>query len=434
MPPTLTGADVDATANTVWNAACLQTGMTEVLVAPGLRTPRDEARPSPLSCGSAHKDEDGGAAGDLSHGTHSQTLELHLEADSEAAADESDPHAHMPSDAEEDQATPGTGLQGQASSPLEEEAGMAAEADEDDLDTQSMLSDGADSYQGLPPKTLAHLAASAKENTSEATEEAKKDAAAGGQSGALDTACEQGIEEDGQQLPKDPLKLGTSALSEAHAESDQELNNMPEEEMQLGDSAREAGDQHEVQMAVDELSGEETRGSPHNSAAAETSPRSEVAKWQAGAGIEVHCSKAPQVWSWRAGTLSESCSTEALQAMAQWGSPSSVGALHAPIPHLSELVEVACLRPVPPTEMHLGETDTPPRGSILEVDCRDGSGYKCALLVARRRIYLGEQQDLDSLVHAISPGTTVLHVDSLATRPSTANGFVDMRLFRFSIL
>ena len=393
------GADVDATPNTVWNAARLQTGMTEILVAPGLRTPRDEARPSPLSC--VHEDE--GAAGDIGNGPHAQTLELHLEADSKAAANESDPH--VPSEAEKDEATPGTGLESKTSSPLEEEEGMTADADEDDLDAQSIISDGADSYQGLPPETLAHLAASANKITSIGSEQAEQRAAAAGQSGAPDTACEQDMQEDEQQVPQEPLKPGTAARTEADGEAEQEDSHMPEERLQLGDSVREAGDLNEVQMAVDGLS-EEAAGSPHHSAAAEALSSSEVVKWQAGAGIEVHCCNAPQLWSWQAGILSDSFSSEATQAMVRWQSIPSAGALHAPIPHLLELVEVARLRPVPPTQMHVGETDMPPRGCVLEVDCGHGGGHKCAVLIARRRMYLGEQQDLDSMVHAIPPGTS----------------------------
>lgn len=402
------GTDADVTANTVWNTARLKTGVTEILVAPGLRTPQDEAKPTPPSSSSAHQDEDEGAAGDLAGGTHSQTLELRLEADGEegAAADGSDPN--VPSEAEADQATPGTGLQGKTSSPLEEQEGIAADADEADADAQSMLSDGADSYQGLPPETLAHLAASASKNTSDASEEAEQEAAAAGQTGAPSTVSEQGMEEDERQLPLDALMLSATAQTEADGKAEQEGNNMPEERLQLGDSVREVGDQDEVHMAVDELPDEAT-GSPDNSNAAEALSDSEVVKWewQAGAGIEVHCSTEPQVWSWRLGTLGEPCSIEATQAMVQWDSTPSAGALHAHASPLLELVEVARLRPMPPTEMHIAATDMSSRRSVVEVDCNDDGGYKCAVLVGRQRVYHGQQQDLDSMVHAILPGTRV---------------------------
>ena len=378
--------------------------MTEILVAPGLRTPQDEAKPPPPSSSSAHQDEDEGAAGDLAGGTHSQTLELRLEADSEEGAGADESHPHVPSEAEEDQATPGTGLQGK--SPLEEEDRMAADADEADADAQSMLSDGADSYQGLPPETLAHLAASANKNTSDAGEEAEQEAAAAGQTGAPDTVREQGMEEDARQLPPDALMLSATAQTEADGKAEQEDNHVPEERLQLGDSVRDAGDQDEVHMAKVELPDEAT-GSPDNSGAAEALSSSEVVKWQAGADIEVHCSSEPQVWSWRLGTLCDSCSIEATRAMVRWESTPSAGTLHSSMSRLLELVEVARLRTAPPTEMHIAERDMSPRRSVVEVDSHDDGGYKCAVLVGRQRVYLGEQQDLDGMVHAILPGTRV---------------------------
>ena len=385
------------TANTVWNAAGLQTGMTEILVAPGLRTPQDEAKSK-----HPHQHKDDGAGGDLENGTHSQTLELHLGADSEAAADESD--AHVPSEAEGDEATPGTGLQDTASRPLQEEdKGMAADADQDNADASSMISDGADSYQGLPPETLAHLTASANENASYASEGTEQDADAAKQNVALDAECKQVTEEDGQQLPPDAHKPVAAAQTEADAKAEQDSDMMPGEQLQFGDGVRETEDRSRLQMAVDELP-EEMAGSSQSTAAAQASPSSGEVKWQAGTGVEVHCSKAPQVWSWQSGTLGNSCSKEAIQAMVDLESPSSARNLGGPVPRLLELVEVARLRPVPPTETHIAETDMSPKGSLLEVDC---GGYKCAVLVGKPKIFVGQLQDLDSMIRIISSGTEV---------------------------
>lgn len=389
------------TATTVWNAAGLQTGMTEILVAFGLRTPQDEAKSN-----HPHQRKDDGAAGDLENGTHSQTLELHLGADSEAAADESD--AHVPSEAEGDEATPGTGLQDTASRPLqEEEEGMAADADEDNADASSMISDGADSYQGLPPESLAHLTALANENAFYASEGTEQDAAAAKQNVALDTACELLTQNDEQQLPPDAHKPVAVAQTEADAKAEQASDMMPGEQLQLGDGVREAEDQSGLQMAVDELPEEMAGSSQSTAAAAQALPSSGEVKWQAGTGIEVHSSKAPQVWSWQSGTLGNSCSNEATQAMVRWESPPSARTPGGPVPRLSELVEVAHLRPVPPTETHIAETDMPPKGSLLEVDCGDASGYKCAVLVGKPKIFFGQLQDLDSMIRIISSGTEV---------------------------
>lgn len=414
-----TGTDADVTPNTVWNVARLQTGMTQVLVAPSLRTPQGQARPSPPSCGPAEQHEDEGAAGDQADGTHSQTLELRLEADSEAgtAADESDPH--VPSEAEEDQAT---GLQSKDSDPAEEEEGAAAGAEDDNSDAQSVLSDGADSYQGLPPETLAHLAASANESQSDAhgDEEAERDAAAAGQAAcgqatgederrlphdALEptTAAQtdQGGREEEQQLPQDALEPCTAAQTDPGARAQHRDNHrtLEEEQLQPGDTVMEE-QQSELHMAADDELAVVTAGPPRTSPAQALSS-SEGTKWQAGAEIEVHCSDEPQVWSWRPATLISQHFTEEFQVQVRWKLAFS------PVPRPPEMVEVPRLRPVAPIETHIAQTDMPPRGSVLEVDCGDhGGGYKCAVLVGRRRSSpTSKQRDLDSMVHAILPGT-----------------------------
>ena len=390
--------DAGMTANAAWNAARLQIGMTEILVAPGLNTPQDEAKPE-----HPHQNKDEGAAGDLSNGPHSQTLKLHLEADSEVAADEIDPH--VLSEAEEDEATPGTGLPGRASRPWEEEQVMAADADQDDADAESMVSDGADSYQGLPPETLARLAASTNETASNASEEAEQDAAAAEYSEALDAACKQDSKDEEQQLLQDARKPGATAETEADAKAEQNNDMTPGEQLQHGNSIGEPQNQSKLQMAVDEVP-DDAPVSPHSTAAAQALSSSGEVKWQTGTEVEVRCSKAPLVWSWQSGTLVGSCSSAATQAMVQWAPPHSAGSPHGPMPCLPELVVTARLRPVPPIEMHVAETDMPPRGSLLEVDCGNDGSYKCAVLVGRQRIYLGEQQDLDSMIHAVSPGMT----------------------------
>ncbi|MCJ1368634.1 hypothetical protein MMC16_007779 [Acarospora aff. strigata] len=395
-----------ATPNTVWNAAGLQTGVTEVLVAPGLRTPQEQAKPDPASCSNAdqHKvpSEEEGAAGDFANGTHSQTLELHLEGDSEAGAEAGESHLPVPSEAEEEQAAPDMGLLNEAGEEEEGVAADAAEGVEADMDVQSMLSDGADSYQGLPAESLAHLAASANEDIPDLSEEAEWGTATAGQSEALDNACEeQGMEEDEQQLPQEVLEPSTSAQTETLGEAGQD-SNMLGAKLQHADTVTEAQDNHQVQTAVDrpapdhkevDMAGEglalETAGTSENSAAAHASSITGAIGWQAGMCVEVHCSSAPQAWSWRSGTLgSAHLPGAASQALVQWKSaPSATSSL-------SELIEPARLRPVPPSETQIAEIDMPSRGSVVEVDCGDGS-YKTH--IRRPTQYSPEQQSFEDL-------------------------------------
>lgn len=398
-----TGTDADVTPNTVWNVARLQTGMTQVLVAPSLRTPQGQARPSPASCGPAEQHEDEGAAGEPAGGTHSRTLELRLEADSEAgtaADDESGPH--VPSEAEEDQAEPDAGLQGNAHDPAEEEERTIRNADDDHSDAQSMLSDGADSYQGLPPETLAHLAASANESQSGVSdeEEAERNVAAAGRGGLPDAARAPVTGEEERWLPQGAAEPSTAAQTDPGAQAEQRDNHsvIEEEQLQLGDTVM-AEQQIEVQMGADELAVDSA--GPSRTSPAQALSSSEEVKWQAGAEIEVHCSDAPQVWSWRPATLVSQHFREEHQAQVELNSAPS-----AEVSSLSEMVEGHRLRPVPPTETHIAQTDLPPRGSVLEVDCGDGGGYKCAVLLGRRRVVSRKQRDLDSMVHAILPGTS----------------------------
>lgn len=379
--------------------------MTQVLVAPSLRTPQGQARAGPASCGPAQEAEDEGAAGDQADGTHSQTLELRLEADSEAgtaADDESGPH--VLSEAEEEQAEPDAGLQSKASDPPEEEQGAAADAGDDLIsDAQSMLSDGADSYQGLPPETLAHLAASANESQSGVSdeEEAERDAAAAGQGGLPEAAaCEQATGEEERQLPQGAAEPSTAAQTDPDAQPEQRDNHSKPEEEQLGDTVMEE-QQSGLHMAADEMV-VDTAG-PARTSPAEALSSTVDEKWQAGAEIEVHCSDAPQVWSWRPATLVSQHIRQEHQVQVEWNSAPS-----AEVPSLSELVEVLRLRPVAPTESHIAETDMPSRGSVFEVDYGLGGGYQCAVLVGRRRTSpTGKQRDLDSMVHAILPGLSI---------------------------
>lgn len=419
-----TGTDAAATANMAWNAARLQTGMTEVLVAPGLRTPQDQGKlDSPLGSSTEQASMGNNEGQETEEGlgddTRSQALQLHLDPDSEAGAAAGNLDLPMASEAEKEQATRVMGLVGSACSP-EEEQGIAKEEDvganeadvnvrevledvgaqEADLDVQSMLSDGADSYQGLPAETLAHLAASANDSMSDAGEEAEKEGTIAAQSNFLDAACEEGLEV--QEALQEAPEPGTAVQTEPHAEEEQETS-IPEKQLQQLDDAVTECPQGEGQAHMDVDSFPEAAGaSPNSPVQAQTGAG--AARWEKGTEVEVYCSTAPQLWSWRVGTLGDAHLPEGSSpAIVQWrGDPAATSCL-------SELVESARLRPF--FELYISDMRTLARGTVLEVGGDDGS-FKCAVLVSRQSPSLGEQRDLHSIVqglHARTAGTVVLH-------------------------
>lgn len=424
-----TGTDAAATPNMAWNAARLQTGMTEVLVAPGLRTPQDQAKPDPAPSSnteqaSLENNEGPETMEDPGDDTHSQALELHLDPDSEAGAAAGNLDLPIASEAEEEQATPVMGLVGSACNPEEEEE-IAREGDagpqeadvnvpevveedagaqEADLDVQSMLSDGADSYQGLPAETLAHLAASANDSMPDAGEEAEKKGSIAAQSDTLEAACEDGMEVKATEAPQEAPEPGTTAQTVTHVEEEQE-SSVPEKPLQqLHDAVTELpqGEGH-AQMDVDSFP-EAAGASPNSPVQAQTGAG--AARWDKGTEVEVYCSAAPHVWSWRVGTLGDAhLPGGSSPAIVQWkGDPSATS-------FLSELVEDARLRSPHFLEIYLDEALPPARGMVLEVGCDDGT-FKCAVLVSRQSPSLGEQQDLHSIVqglHDRTAGTVVLH-------------------------
>lgn len=480
-----TGTGSAATPNMAWNAARLQTGMTEVLVAPGLRTPQEEAKPDPATTGTPEQAkaslEGYDAEGTLGDDTDSQALELHLDTNSEAGAVAGMVDLPLSSEAEEERATPVMGLVDDGGYPVEEEGvgGEDAGLQEADLDVQSMVSDGADSYQGLPAETSAHLAASAHDSMSGVGEDAERevtiegqvdalDAARQGQeveeqqspqealepgteqeinlaaqSDALDAACEEHMEGEGaqspqeafqpsievstarqsddqdaaahkagmqieaQQAPQKALESGTAAQTELHGEAGQEIS-MPEgQQLQLDDAVTEPGDQSELQMDVDSSLPEAAEASADSPVQDLTG--FEAVGWDKGKVVEVHCSAAdvPEVWAWRVGALGNPHLPGGPNpAIVQWRSNPSATLFS------SELVEAARLRPAAPLETYIAQTDMPARGSILEVECNEGRGFKCAVLVCRQSPSLGGERDLHSIVHTRSAGTVVLHSDT----------------------
>lgn len=392
------GADADALPDTAWNAARLQPGMTEVLVAPGLPLLQRQAEPASAGNGSTEQEteapENLEPTGDAAESTHSQGLELHLEAESEANAAVDAADQPTPAELQEHTDSPKASMP-DASHALSrpQEAAAADEEADDAQSVKSMMSDGGDSYQGLPAETLAHLAASANADTGDTTEQAQQESATLEQGAALGDAAEHSRDAD-EQLQQDRNPRATPSMqsgSPCKADLDSSMH-----EAQL-EQAQEASQKPTVVQEVDEEQpAAESTGMDVaegvTDSAAQALIGSEINAWQKGTRVEVAVTLDFNAWSWQRGFLCDPyLPGVSSEATVKWD---------ADVFMVSQPIETARLRPVPPCETYTTEADKLCRGRVLEIKNGNGS-FSCAVLVGRVNPVLEGQRDLHSIVHGL---------------------------------
>ena len=446
------GEDAEGDApDTAWNAAQLQPGMTEVLVAPGFKATQYHAQPDSPKEGDTVEvfGQKAQAAASHTDATQSQSQELRLEAESSAAVADGaaslpEPLAQEEEEAQlEQSAGPETAeadqntATGKETAVADAAAGVAAEqmaveaaddvadavavaaanhgeddeADDVELEVQSMLSDGTDSYQGLPAETLAHLAASANGDASDhRSRSAEADAAMNDDNAVLAGAEASGKEEDDQQHhhqqqddnPEADLKAQATSDAETGQTGDalQELPQPADINTKAGADADSPSEQEEAvqgQAAVEDIILPKPAADAQSSAA-DVIKSAGSSAWPIGTEVEVHVSALAHAWCWKLGFLAHPF-TPGISKEA----PVKHQTLQPTVQPVYNLAAAAHVRPVPPSQSDNAMTGRLSRGDVLEVRGVQGNvvSFNCAVFVSMVHHLPGGPQNLLSIVHGL---------------------------------
>ena len=372
------------------NATCLHAGQTEVLVAPGVRPVQGQTQSVPIEAEPFDTSEAGGgdaAGGDLVKADASGCLDLQLDDDSDAVISDSD-QAASGRPGEVQQPDKG-GLAEAESEPPHQQKGTDADKAEDeqavaddDLDMHSIMSDGDDSYQGLPDDALAPLGTFTHQEiltdeaaSSVATLVATSSAVPGDK---MDHEQQQQQQQVSLQLV-DPSTIADALPGEAADQANMLAFKPQHAQHDTIDPAASMEIEHQQHfMAANEADG--ISGSRHS----ETVPSdgTSLAEAQSDTQVEIHHSQAPGLWCWQAAFLQDPGLPETgFVAVTCKLLPSDKASSSNATLDRSELVEVERLRSPPPVDTYLKSVSGLHRGAVLEIDLGDGK-FVCAVFIA----------------------------------------------------
>ncbi|KAL0036516.1 hypothetical protein WJX77_010974 [Trebouxia sp. C0004] len=376
------------------NSKSVPAGQTEVLVAPGLE---QQHQAHLEQSGQATANEQSDSQASLPAARTELTVDLDDDGDdANVALHKSRPEA---SDAPSSQDLVDPDLQA-----AQVPAGITAEGNEQlegndagssqiDCDMHSIVSDGADSYKGLPVDQVGQQAAVASSSGHDADSDSPMEDVSKPSEAKADTQSEA---DKGQQLETQCDSAEAAAVEDALPQPAPEPAGDTvnvQQHAQTGRHVAAAGiSLDKLQAAVSDSGVETTQTTEQVN---EPSSLAGTVEAVAPLGIWVEVCSRPAVgqWSWQLASFQAAAlPASGLVSVTYKASPSEL-----PFSVKSELVNVANVRHMAPSATYVKALSELQRGAAVEVDMGDGK-LMCAVLVAKTqhlRTALGQQQGIE---------------------------------------
>ncbi len=383
------------------NAARLVMGQTEVLVAPGMKPAReqktDETAAETASAESAAATAADAAAGPTGPNqaeaieqttagaapteASSAGLELDLDGASESAVATSEVAAASGQPMTEEQAAIQNSAEAQ-SYPLEQQQGsdggaaVNPDAAAVDLEMHSVLSDGADSYQGLPDEQPAnHASINSEDGVPGEGNSPDLQAVPDTAEAAAEVNLEPQQQEFSLQLDSATANSGDGPMLEpAPQQAGEALHRQQQHQPETADPA--ATMEMDGQQVASDGVAVQTAGVAEQPSVAAASVARPALQAETDKQVEVVRSAAPGQWSWQmASLLSPGVPKSGTVGVILKAQPTDQSVK-------AELVDVGSLRRPPPLGTYVTDVSALHRGDVLEVDMGDGK-YMCAVLVSK---------------------------------------------------